>query len=70
MPKVLRIKAVAEKTGLSLTTINRMVAAGTFCVPLTLSPSTKGFLDHEVDAWIERRALDRQPSAVEPREAG
>jgi prophage regulatory protein len=53
--KVLRLPAVKAKTGLSRSTIYARVAQGTFPAALILGPNTVGWLEAEVEAWIEKQ---------------
>jgi prophage regulatory protein len=53
--KVLRLPAVMAKTGLSRSTIYARVAQGTFPAALILGPNTVGWLEADVEAWIEKQ---------------
>jgi prophage regulatory protein len=53
--RVLRLPAVKEKTGLSRSTIYARVAQGTFPAALILGPNTVGWLEADVEAWIEKQ---------------
>ena len=54
--KILRMPAIQEKTGLSRTTIERLVRKGDFPQPVRLAASALGWFEHEVDAWLTERA--------------
>lgn len=56
---MLSIKAVCLRTGLSRSTVLRLVAAGIFPAPVRLSPGRIGFFDDEVEAWQRARARTR-----------
>jgi prophage regulatory protein len=58
--RILRVAAVVIKTGLSRTTIWRMVRAGQFPPPIALSERATGWLSDEIDRFIEARAAKRQ----------
>ncbi len=64
-----RIDSTAEvvfRTGLSVSTIDRMVKAGRFPEPLRLSPRRKGWLNSTVSSWLRGEwgpATASQPSA-------
>jgi prophage regulatory protein len=53
--RVLRLPAVKAKTGLSRSTIYARVAQGTFPAALILGPNTVGWLEADVEAWIEKQ---------------
>jgi prophage regulatory protein len=58
MPKVrrfLRLQEVIETTGLSRTTIYRMIAKGGFPPPIKLSERAVGWKDSDVFAWMDER---------------
>jgi predicted DNA-binding transcriptional regulator AlpA len=53
-------KDVVRVTGLSLSTIKRRVADGTFPQPMRLSPRRIGWPAREVKAWLETVDLQRR----------
>ena len=57
--RLIRYKAVAEKTDQSQTTIRRLVESGTFPQPVKLSKFSRAFVESEVDAWIAERIAER-----------
>ena len=54
--RILRPKDVSAKIGLSRTTIWRAVRVGDFPSPLRLSGRAVGWLEAEVEEWIDTRA--------------
>jgi len=60
--KLIRLPEALEKTGLSRTRLYEAVAAGTFPKPVKLGPDARaiGFLDSEIDGWIESRLEARE----------
>ena len=52
---------VMEETGLSASTIERLVAAGAFPPKVAITFSTKGWVSEEIVEWVRRRidARDR-----------
>lgn len=54
--RVLRPRVVCERTGLSRTTIWRLVRRGEFPTPRRLSANAIGWIESEIDAWIATRA--------------
>ena len=53
--KLLRSRAVLERTGLSKTTMYRQIEIGDFPRPIQLTENTTAWREHEVDEWIESR---------------
>lgn len=58
MPQIAiyRLPAVCEVTGLSKTTIYRLLARGEFPARVKLSPRCVGWRVAEIDAWLAARA--------------
>ena len=61
--RVLRLPQVREKTGLSRSGIYERIKNGGFPAPINLGGRTVGWLDAEVDAWINRCASRRNQEA-------
>jgi len=57
--RILRRPAVADRTGLSPTSLWRHIQRGEFPKPVSLGPRAVGWVESEVDAWIEARARAR-----------
>ncbi len=53
--KILRIRNVTEATGLSRTTLWRLERRGDFPHRIRLSPNSIGWIETEVEEWIESR---------------
>lgn len=61
--KILRIREVMERTGLSRTTIWRKVRAGKFPAPLQLTENAVGWPDSRISKWFEDlQAVNYAPS--------
>jgi prophage regulatory protein len=60
--RILRLPSVKTKTGLGHDTIYRGAREGWFPKPIKLTPRASGWLESEVDAWIEDRAAERDTS--------
>lgn len=58
--RLLRLRDVERKTGLSSTTIYRQMAEGTFPRPLQLGPGSVRWRETKIDAWID--ALPETPA--------
>lgn len=55
---ILRLPAVRHATGLSRSTIYLRVAEGTFPRPVHLGGRSVGWLESEVEEWVERRIAE------------
>jgi prophage regulatory protein len=62
-PLVYRLPAVEEVIGLKRTAIHEQIAAGNFPKPISLGPRAKGWLVAEIDAWLRKRADQREAGA-------
>jgi len=54
-----RLKQVIEQTGLSKSVIYEKIADGTFPKQIKLTARSIGFVESEVDEWIEQRIVNR-----------
>jgi prophage regulatory protein len=61
---VLRLRAVALKTGLKRDSIYRLAKQGTFPKPIKLGERASGWIESEVDDFIARRAAARDGAQV------
>lgn len=52
---ILRLPAVKTRTGLSRSTIYLRVAQGTFPQPVSLGGRAVGWLEAEIQEWLQRR---------------
>ncbi|MBO1518105.1 helix-turn-helix transcriptional regulator [Oceanisphaera pacifica] len=57
--RIIRLKEVMNKTGLSRSTIYRQIAEGVFPLSVSLGGKAKGWLESEVEAWILSRIAER-----------
>lgn len=53
--KILRLSNVKAKIGYSRSSIYAKISEGTFPSPIFLGPRSVGWLESEIDAWIEQR---------------
>jgi len=53
--RILRIKKVKERTGLSRSTIYSLIKERNFPPPIPIGARAVGWLSSDVDAWIEAR---------------
>ena len=55
MQKIYRLKNVIEVTGMSRSTIYRLMGQDRFPKPIKLSQRIIGFLEEDIDQWIQER---------------
>ncbi len=67
--RFLRYKAVVERTGLSKRTIENLVGDRQFVQPVKIGVRAVGFVEAEVDAWIDARITARDESLTVKAEA-
>lgn len=61
----LRLPAVQARTGFSRATIYAFIAQGRFPSPIRLGPRAIGWLESEIDTWMQDRVdLSRRPTAA------
>ena len=65
--RILRRKELKAKVGYSPAHIDRMEKAGFFPHRVELGPGAVGWLEHELDAWIEARVAERDEKGLEPK---
>lgn len=53
--RILRIREVAVRVGLGVSTVKKYVALGTFPKPVHITPRAIGWYTDEVDAWLAAR---------------
>lgn len=61
---ILRLSQVIEKTGLSRSTIYKLVSLNDFAQKIKLSARTMGFFEHEVEAWLANRGAVRHEDSA------
>jgi prophage regulatory protein len=52
---ILRLSQVKQRTGLSRSTIYSRISEGTFPKQITLGPRAVGFIESEIEDWIQAR---------------
>lgn len=57
--KVLRRREVQLRTGLPCSSLYALIAQGAFPQPIQLSVNRVGWLEHEINDWIDQRAQCR-----------
>ena len=58
--RVIRDPEVTKKVGLSTRQINRLVRQGRFPARVKLCERASGFIEAEIDAWIDALVVARQ----------
>ena len=56
-PRILRLPAVIERTGLSRTTIYRLTDHG-FPKPIKIGPNAVGWLEEDISAYLMARKIE------------
>ncbi|ARL07628.1 helix-turn-helix transcriptional regulator [Burkholderia pseudomallei] len=54
--RVVRLRPLTERIGLSKSEIYRQIQAGTFPRPIPLGARAVGWLERDVEAWLAARA--------------
>ena len=52
---ILRRKQVVDRRGMCLSSIYNFIADGTFPKPIPLGERSVGWLEHEIDEWLQSR---------------
>lgn len=60
--KILRLPAVKDQTGLSRSTIYLQISKNKFPKPISLGDRAVGWLEKDIDSWLEQRIKDSQES--------
>lgn len=61
---ILRLPQAIKRTGLSRSSIYLAINAGTFPKPIKLGERSIGFLESEVNQWIEQRIEESRNTEV------
>ena len=64
---ILRLPTVKARTGLSRSSLYRQIAEDRFPKPISLSGRAVGWLESEVDEWLDRQIVDSRHLAQEGR---
>jgi len=59
---ILRLPGVKTRTGLSRSTIYLRISEGTFPKPVSLGGRAVGWIEAEVENWLEQRIADSRVS--------
>jgi len=66
--KILRLPAVLSRTGLGRSTVYLYISEGRFPRPISLGPRAVGWLESEIDTWLEQQ-IQASRSATGEQEA-
>jgi len=58
--KLVRLPQVIERTSLKRSTIYEMMGNGSFPKPVKLNLRSNGWIEAEIDAWLDRRVAQRE----------
>jgi prophage regulatory protein len=64
MIKIIRLKTVLNMTGLSRSTIYDYMARGIFPKQISLGENSRGWIEKEVNEWIDIRIAERDSEEV------
>ncbi len=59
--RMIRLKEVKRRIGLSRSSIYALVKQGSFPRQIQLGPRSVAWLESDIDDWIERRVSNRKP---------
>jgi prophage regulatory protein len=63
--RILRVREVRAKTGLPTSTLYAWVAQGRFPKPVRLGPNFVGWLEDEIEGWLQGK-IDERDDKVTP----
>ena len=63
--RIIRMKTVLVRTGLSRSTIYRKIAEGTFPAQLKISVNGSGWRESDIDRWVSDPVAWRSEAAVD-----
>jgi prophage regulatory protein len=58
-PRIIRLPEVMKRTGLPRASVYQQMALGTFPRQVSISLRSRGWVESEVDGWIEQRIAAR-----------
>ena len=61
--KILKLAGVEERTGKKKSSIYQAVKDGSFPEPVSLGGRARGWIEHEIDEWIETQMRKRHKPA-------
>ena len=61
--RLIRLKTVLYRTGLSRSGVYRLVVSGDFPQPIKLTKRSTAWVEAEINAWVTSRIAERKPKA-------
>jgi prophage regulatory protein len=58
--RFLRLRSVLERTGLTRSTAYQLIKANDFPTPVNIGPRAVGWVEDEIDDWIDHRIANRK----------
>ncbi len=62
--RILRLKTVLNRTGLSRSTLYRKIADGTFPAQIKISTNCTGWRESEINTWMSNPTIYEQRNAI------
>jgi prophage regulatory protein len=62
--RILKLAEVETAVGLKRSVLYELIAAGSFPAPIALTPTARGWLEDEIDRWLDERVAARDAGAV------
>ena len=66
--RILRLIDVVRITGIPRSSIYHLIELGTFPSYIKIGERSSGWLEHEIQAWIEQRIIERDQASGEQEE--
>jgi prophage regulatory protein len=57
--RIIRLPEVIHRTGLSRSTIYKLISTGNFPKQIKLSARSMGFLEHDVEDWVSTKLTNQ-----------
>jgi prophage regulatory protein len=64
-PRILRWPIVHDKVGLCRSHVHKLVSQGLFPHPIKLGLRSSGWVESEIDRWLEQRIAESRPNNPE-----
>jgi prophage regulatory protein len=61
---IIRLPQVKQRTGLSRSTLYALIKEGKFAAPIPIGARAVGWLDSDIDQWIDARVKASRPGAA------
>ena len=64
-PRIIRWPTVHDKVGLCRSQVHKLVSQGSFPHPIKLGLRSSGWVESEIDTWLEQRIAESRPNNPE-----